>query len=180
MRNLKQWALGTVAVTLLCALVAPAAAQEEEKKQDVAVRVPAVAYKIDFLLHEVEGGKRVNTREYSMLLRDGRRGSIRIGTRVPITIGDGKGVQYMDVGFNLDCSLRPAGNALEFEYNVEVSSLVTPDGSPQATAVTPVLRSFRSGSTTLVTPGKPMLVSVVDELTTKRQLQIEATITKVQ
>src|SRR5688572_27366839 len=111
MRNRKQWALGAVVVMLLFALAAPASAQEEEKKPE-APRV-AVAYKIDFLLHEVEGGKRVNTREYSMLLRDGRRGSIRIGTRVPITLGDGKGVQYMDVGFNLDCSLRNAGSALE-------------------------------------------------------------------
>jgi hypothetical protein len=179
MRKMKQWALGMVAVMLLCALAAPAAAQDEEKRPGPSQKSNA-SYKVDFLLHEVEGGKRVNTREYSMVVQDTMSGRIRIGTRVPITLGEGKGVQYMDVGFNLDCNVRQAGSLIEFDYNVEVSSLVTPESSPSVASGTPVLRSYRSGSRATLTPGKATTVSEVDELTSKRKLQIEVTVTKVQ
>src|SRR5215472_11678403 len=55
------------------------------------------AYRLDFSLNELENGKKVNARQYSMNLNTGDDNQIKIGTRVPFEQAKGE-MQYLDVG----------------------------------------------------------------------------------
>src|SRR4051812_13506888 len=58
-------------------------------------------YRAEFLITELEEGKKLNSRHYSMLLNAGGWTQIRIGTRVPS--GPDAPGQFLDVGTNINC-----------------------------------------------------------------------------
>src|SRR5580658_9484874 len=64
-------------------------------------------YHLDFAVKELESGKVINARAYSMTISTGDTGgsSIRAGNKVPAsTGGSGPGsATYLDVGVNIDC-----------------------------------------------------------------------------
>ncbi len=173
-------------------LATPTAAQESKDSKDakpaaapetkvVAVprpQKPAATYKLDFTLSELEDATRVNTRVYSMLLEEEAWGRTRIGTRVPLSMGEGKGVQYMDVGFSLDARLKQRDGDLRLELRLEVNSFVPVEGEA-ARPREPVLRNMRSELTASVAPGKPTLLTTVDELSSRRRFQVEVTATRI-
>jgi hypothetical protein len=89
-------------------------------------------YRLDFVMKEMEQGKVVNSRSYSTLVStdatQGRdRGSIRAGTRIPIstmTPGVEGNLQYIDVGVNIDCNGVHLNNGqLVLSVNADVSTL---------------------------------------------------------
>ena len=104
---------------LLVTLAAPVFGQaagkstsEQPAKSDSAVKkeapekelAPEAFYKLAFNISEIEDGKRVNQREYSMVSRnnDGRPVSIKSTTRVPINSPE-KQIQYLDAGLDIRC-----------------------------------------------------------------------------
>src|SRR6476660_284731 len=92
-------ALAMVAVgpTLAQESATPKAAPEAEKTQS--------AYRLDFSVNEMEDGKKINTRLYSMHSRSGDGNEIKIGTRVPVEAKQSE-FQYLDVGTSIWCRLR--------------------------------------------------------------------------
>src|SRR2546425_538896 len=66
-------------------------------------------YKFDFAVYELQNGKKSNVRNYSMFLEEHRKGSIKVGNRVPVSTGKENGFQYIDVGLNIDCRFRETG-----------------------------------------------------------------------
>src|SRR5215472_17008156 len=90
---------------LILGLVSLVAAQETPK------HVQKI-YKVVFLLYEVEDGKKINERTYTVPVTsvDGnsRDSSVRVRTRVPVvtgTTGDNTVFQYLDVGLRIDCNV---------------------------------------------------------------------------
>lgn len=76
-------------------------------------------YRLDFSFNELQEGKKINTRRYSMNLTAGTADEIKIGTRVPVHTGPPEPqpgmnalantqFQYMDVGTKIWANLRPA------------------------------------------------------------------------
>src|SRR5437667_8791353 len=63
------------------------------------------AYRLDFSVDEMEAGKKINSRQYSMNLKSGDENQIKIGTRVPVGTSQQE-FQYLDVGTNIWCRLR--------------------------------------------------------------------------
>jgi hypothetical protein len=157
-----------------------ASAQEEKPAVTTVARAekPAVTYKLDFTLSELEDGTRVNSRSYSMLMEEGDWGRTRIGTRVPINLGEGKGIQYMDVGFSLDARVKQREGDLRLEVRLEANSFAPVEQGEAPRPREPVLRSMRSELTASVIPGKPTLLTTVDELGSKRRFQLEVTATR--
>lgn len=169
-----------------------AAAQESKESKDakpapapeskvVAVprpQKPAATYKLDFTLSELEDATRLNTRSYSLLLEEDSWGRTRIGTRIPLSMGEGKGIQYMDVGFSLDARLNQREGDLRLELRLEVNSFVPVEGEA-ARSREPVLRNLRSELAASITPGKPTLLTTVDELSSRRRFQVEVTATRI-
>src|SRR5438874_4815594 len=147
----------------------------QEKKQEL----PGHAYKVDVLLTESEGGKTLNSRTYTMLVNDSDTGRIRQGDRIPISVGSVPGskdssvpnqIQYMDVGFNLDCTLRSSDDGLQLGMVLDMSSLAPEQGA----SGNPIVRQQRYQTTSLMQSGKRAVIASVDELDSKRKLQIEA------
>lgn len=145
-------------------------------------------YQVDFALHESEDGKRLNTRNYMLLIEYGRGnlhapegfsrsgfGRIRANTKVPISPEENK-VMYMDVGLKIDCDLREAEDGVLLQIGLEISNFADPQqvGSKQ-----PLIREIRSEVGTAVQFRKPTVVAVVDDAATKRRYELEVTVTKV-
>jgi hypothetical protein len=172
--------LNYVLVTWICCSLLASA---QEKKQE---RPHNHTYKIDVVLTESDGAKTVNSRTYTMLVNDGDAGRIRQGDRIPISVGGvipgGKEapvpnqIQYMDVGFSLDCRLRETDDGVFVGTVLDMSSLAPEQGA----SGNPIVRQQRYQTGSFVQPGKRTVIANVDELDSKRRLQIEALLTQVQ
>ncbi len=153
---------------------APKAAPEAEKTQN--------AYRLDFSVNEMEDGKRINTRLYSMNSRSGDANEIKIGTRVPVEAKQGE-FQYLDVGTNVWCRLKDhadepgLGSNVLLNVRADITNFAIPE--QQGQQVRPVLRQLRIEASTIALPGKPVIVGSVDDPNSKRQFQLEVTVSKL-
>jgi len=169
----------------------PTAAQDSKAGTDSApgASVPksGTAYQLDFKLHEIENGKRINSRSYSMLAQAGGvLNKLRLGARVPVPVGsfhsDAQNAlvntqyQYMDAGMNIDCRLQEQEGALGLGVVVDSSSF-TPSSSDSPIRQ-PVVNQLRFELSTIINLGKPTILTTVDDPSSKRQFQLEVTATK--
>jgi hypothetical protein len=138
--------------------------------------VQATAYRLDLSINELEDGKKINTRHYSMNLTDdvGAK-ELKIGTRVPVEPEQGK-FQYIDLGTYISARMYMNQSSLTLDVRVEVSSLASAD---QATRGQPLVRQMVLSSRTLVVPDRPMIIGSVDDPNSKREFQLEVTATKI-
>lgn len=145
---------------------------------------PLQCYRLDFSFNEVADGKTVNTRHYSMNLIAGNSDEIKIGTRVPVAVtpaspgGPSPSFQYVDIGTNIWSQLREHGDELMLVVRGEVSNLDMDNGE-HAGAMTPVIRQIKISGDTLLIVGKPIIIGSADDPNSKRQFQLEVTVTKL-
>jgi hypothetical protein len=132
---------------------------------------PVEAYRLDFSVNEIEDGKRINSRQYSMNLNVNDGNEIKIGTRVPVEAKQGE-FEYLDVGTMI------YGRLSERSERAEMSNFAVPEQA-QGHDSHPVLRQLRINASTLALLGKPMVVGSVDDPNSKRQFQLEVTATKL-
>lgn len=164
------------------------AAEGQEKSAEPKTTKPRIIdpYRLDFSFNELEDGKKMNTRHYSMNLTSDNSNEIKIGSRVPVStasITDNNNpttqYQYVDIGTNVWAQLRPTGNNDEEELIVrsEVSDL---DLSAQArSSSNPVIRQIKIQGSTLLVPGRTMVIGSMDDPNSKHQFQLEVTVTKL-
>jgi hypothetical protein len=155
----------------------PASAQQEKGKEAAATgQKPVAAYRIEFNVREIEDGKRLNSRNYMMVVEDGNWGKIRLGNRVPYKSTESQ-FQYQDVGMNIDCRPHEREDSVALAIHVDFSSLAPQTETPPT--FNPVVRTERTEVDSIVTPGKPTLVASMDDVVTNRRYEIEVTATKV-
>jgi len=162
----------------LCSGMERALGQAETSNMPVRPEAsePAVAYRLDYSLNELDDGKKINTRQYSMNLNAGDANSIKIGARVPVEAKNGE-FTYLDIGTNIWSRLKERANTLTLEVRADVSNIGAPDQQSQTSR--PVVRQVQINASTVVLPGKPMTLGVVDDPGSKRQFQLEVTVTKL-
>lgn len=164
-----------------------AALAQESSKPEAKTATPVSVYRLDYVIHELDNGKRINERKYTLSIEATRGpakdwGHVRVGRRVPVAVAGTAGAPspqytYMDVGVNLDCSLREDEGGLLLETTVEMSSVVT--GGELAVPGAPVTRQARTNSVAVLTPGKPTLIGTLDDVDSTHSYQIEVTATKL-
>lgn len=172
-----------VASALMIGLVAggavrPAAAQDSTaaaKSAPQELPKPLEAYRLDFSISELEDGKKINTRQYSMYINANDRNELKIGTKVPIDTSSG--VEYMDVGTNISSRLQVHNGQQELYVSIEMSNFAIPEQAQGHTR--PVIRQLKISATTLALLGKPMVIGSLDDPNSKRQFQVEVTVTKL-
>ena len=166
----------------------PATAQEGSKEGSPgpAKSQPVQPYRLDFSFNEVVDGKSVNTRHYSMNLTAGNADEIKIGTRVPVATGSSSNnsmptqYQYMDIGTQIWSQLRERGDDLILVVRGEVSNLDVGTGTGEHSgALPPVVRQIKINGDTLLVVGKPIVIGSVDDPNSKKQFQLEVTVTKL-
>jgi hypothetical protein len=151
-----------------CQEVSTTQTPAEPKPMESAV----TPYHAEFVLNELENGKKINVRHFSMDLTGGSiKQAMKIGARVPVEVKQGE-LQYLDVGFNIDCRLTERQNGLGLEISGDVSSMA-------AHSAPPLIRQFRVQSTTVVLPGKPAMIASGDDPDSDHQFQLEVTVTKI-
>ncbi len=151
-------------VLLACMLSAEALAQTPPAE-------PINYYRLDFVIKEVEGGKVLNSRAYSMTTStSSRNASIRTGSKVPYQTTSG--YSYSDVGISIDCkTIKEDNNRLILDLQAEVSSTV-----PGAEGIlAPIIRQNKWISMVIVPLNKPTIVFSSDDVMAKRQMQLEIT-----
>lgn len=145
-------------------------------------------YRLDFSLNELDGGKKTNSRHYSMDLTTGSSNEIKIGTRVPIVSGrtePGAGAnplvntqwQYIDVGTTIWAYLR--GKEDSDDWQLEVKSDVSDIDRGAENAIAPIVRQMKFNGTTLLVTGRPIVIATMDDPNSSRQFQLEVTATKL-
>jgi hypothetical protein len=140
-------------------------------------------YRLEFVIKELDDGKVVNTRAYSMIMQSAEErgrafGALRAGSRVPITTTNKDGqnaTSYMDVGVDITPHLFVLENGnLLLEAYCEISSLAAPQPTPN-----PIVRAIRVNTTGEITAGKTAQIASVDDPLSNHRFQIEVTATKL-
>lgn len=145
---------------------------------------PVHSYRLDFSINELEDGKKVNSRQYSLDVNNGLSfgGRIQAGTRVPamkdgsmILKGDGS-VNYLDVSTSINVSrVTERENGLSLDFVCDVQSPASPAGMNSP----PVLRTLNISGSAVLTIGKAAVIGVADDPNSKRQFQLELTATQL-
>lgn len=186
------WLLMSVAA--LCCGVNLAGAQDSTPKADQGEKVMH-AYRLDFSINEMEGDKKINSRHYTIdLTGPGDREEVKIGTRVPVATGSYPATapaggsatqvlstqfQYLDIGTHIWSVLKEHGDALELQAGSETSNIDAEAGHETNGVSDPVIRQIKISGSTLVVPGKPILIGSADDPTSDRQFQLEVTVSRL-
>jgi len=152
----------------------PVSRAQEQTSAKTAVE-SANAYRLDFTINEMEDGKKINARQYSIDLNAGDANDLKIGTRVPVEAKQGE-MQYIDVGTRIWSRVKETANGITLEVRSEISNFASPD---QVSHSMPLLRQMQINASTVTIPGRPTVVGSVDDPNSRRQFQLEVTATKL-
>jgi len=137
---------------------------------------PKKYYELTFVLRELEAERVINSRSYSIIVRDGTvKDSIRAGERVPFASSTGTTTQWqqIEVGVNIDCfDLEQVGDELSLRVLADISSV--PEGPSPSQA--PIIRSNRWDSVVLVPLRHPTVLFSSDDPASKRKMQLQLTV----
>jgi len=137
---------------------------------------PPQPYRLDFSVNELEDGKKINSRQYSMNLNSNDGNEIKIGTRVPVDSGHEQ-FQYLDIGTNIWARIGERPEGIPLTVRAEISNFANlPEGTSSSR---PIIRQFKINGSTVAQLGKPMVIGSVDDPASKRQFQLEVTVTKL-
>ncbi len=169
-----------------CMLMIAFAMLPMAKAQDKPATTPAAptqknpvdAYHLDFSLDELQNGKKINSRQYSMnVSNDSSPKTLKIGTRVPVESENGK-FDYMDVGTSITAQMVSWQTPLGIDIYVDISNFANPDEVLHGNG-RPILRQMRISGRMPVVLGKPMVVGSVEDPNSDHQFQLEVTIAKL-
>jgi type II secretory pathway component GspD/PulD (secretin) len=143
---------------------------------------PKKNYRLTYTVTEMDGTQRVGTQHFSMILASGQQTSIKQGSKVPVATGSYSGgasanatVQtqftYLDIGMNFDATLVTLGDGVTLKSKVEQSSVA--EQSSIAGVQEPVIRQTSLAGSSVLTPGKPLMLGSVDITGSTRRLDIE-------
>ena len=179
----------TARILLIALLALPVLAQSQEprKEPEKEKRV----YKLDYVIAELESGKRTDTREYTMLVEGGSDraknnwGRVRVGTRIPVVtnVAGNATIQFLDVGVNIDALVRSVDeSSVGLTTKVEGTSVISAGVEAEklkTAAGQPTMRQFRTENEVRIPFAKPVVLFTMDEPNSKRSFQVLVTATLV-
>lgn len=182
-RRLKSCTLFLAFVLTLCC----AASAQEATAKDTAPSGPSMRHLLKFVVKELEGGKVINSREYSTYLAGGSKetmgtSSIRTGSKVPIPSGPSSAFTqytYIDIGVNIDIrGDRVEDGKLYCFIKADITSIDSSAGH-ENTDFPKVVRQNLWSSPVFAPLGKPITLFSSDDVASRRTMQLELTATEV-
>ena len=145
----------------------PAARRETNQSVNV--------YRVSYKVNEMENGKIINSRSYTLMAKAGDRANANIGSRIPVVF-QGK-LDYHNVGMAFSCVIHPQQENLvvHSEFNLNTLAEKEPTSTPLPP---PVMRQLFLKDDTVATIGKPAFVGSIDDVASNRRYVIEVTVTK--
>jgi hypothetical protein len=146
----------------------------------------AHTYRLTYTITVKDAGKRTGVQYYSMTISaPTNRGTMKLGEKIPVATGsysaDGKatGAQtqftYLDVGLNISATLTEEPNGVQIVSKVEQSS-VAPVPAKILDISEPIIRQMVLENTSVVAPGKSVIIGSLDIPDTTRHSDIEVTV----
>ena len=142
-----------VCLTFLIPLLAGVALAQQKPEPD---KGPVV--KVQVVLSRYEGDKKTSSLPFVMLVTaNGDKVSVRTGAQVPVPQPNG-GFQYLDVGTNIDCTVKTAENS-RFNVTLSINDRSATDKPVTAvsganTTSAPILRNFTYTNSILLKDGE--------------------------
>ncbi len=142
---------------------------------------PHRAYRLTYTLTTVDQGKRTGTEHFSIIVVTGQHAVLKQGSKVPVVTGTYKAdtggsnsqVTYLDIGMNFDATLDEFASGVRLRSKIEQSS-VAPEQSSVG-AADPVVRQTVLEGTSILTPGKPLILGSIDIPGSTRHIDITVT-----
>jgi len=137
---------------------------------------PRKLYRVTYTITDIDGGKRLGSERFVLLVRSGSKSSFKQGSRVPIMTGTvagepaGTQMQYQDVGLNIEADVSGSPDSIILRTKIEQSSLAN-EGSG-ATAQDPVVRQTVLNEMADLSQGKPLVLGSLDLPGTTRNQEI--------
>lgn len=157
-----------------------ALAQEATSAKPVAASAPENKrfYRLDFIIKQMEGGRTINSRSYSIVLQGGnRRTSVRAGTSMPVKTS-ATDIQQLQIGANIDCfDVVEVEGQLTFHIKVELSSVAA--AAENSSSNFPALRQNVWDSYVVVPLRKTTSIFSSDDLASKQTMQLEVLTTPI-
>lgn len=168
-----------VAIGVAQETATPAKAATQPEPADGASKSPErqlEVYRVDFSIIELEDGKKINVRQYSTNVGLHESSDIRIGTRVPVDTKEGE-FQYLDLGTNVSARIQEERGQKALVVHAEISNFATPEQNEKP-GNHPMIRQLKISGTTLLPLEKPTIIGRADDPNSKRQFELEVTVTK--
>jgi len=150
---------------------------------------PHKTYRLTYTLTDLDGGKRIGTEHFSMIVVTGQQTTLKQGSKVPVATGSysptasaSEGTQtqftYLDVGMNFSATLDETEHGARLNSKVEESSIG--EDKTISGVNEPVIRQTVLQGTSFLTLNKPLMLGSVDILGSTRHIDIEVVMEQVQ
>lgn len=170
----------SLALTLLGVHASAAPQPGEQSQNEQTAKKEAAAdegvYRVIYKVSEMENGKTVNSRSYTIMASAGAFSSMRIGSRIPYS--SGKDLQYQDVGMDIDCKISKLEVGIVIRTNLDMTTIASKEATPASAGGLPVLRHLRLTDDTFALLTKPALVGSIEDIASDRHYEIEVTVTE--
>lgn len=151
----------------------------DAKPNSNARQTAAKTYRLTYTFTELDGGKRVGTQHFSVIVTSGSQTTLKQGSKIPVVTGTynagvaGTQTQmtYLDVGQNIDAFLEESVDGMKLRSKIEQSSIAEEKSS--VGAQDPIVRQTVLVGTLILTPGKPVVLGSLDIAGTTRHLDVE-------
>jgi Bacterial type II and III secretion system protein len=134
-------------------------------------------YRLTYTINESDGGKRLGSQRYTLIVLSGDRSEFKQGNRVPIvtaTASDGampqNTVTYIDVGLNIEAAVDGSPDGVRLRSKVAQSTIA--DEKPGA-AQDPTIRQSSLNGSSILAPGKPLVLGSLDVPGSTRHMDVE-------
>jgi hypothetical protein len=167
-------------------------AQERPKSEDAATeahQTETTPLKISVTFTEFEGDKKVKSLPYTtIVIADGKnpKSVVKMGARVPVYTGKEYGMQYLDVGSNIECQAsRTKDNKFDLRLSLErswvegnVPVAVDSGASPQSSGQfsEPIVRQFRSDLSLTLRDGQTVESSFATDPLSGKVFKVEVSV----
>jgi hypothetical protein len=205
----KQWLTGLAALCLAVCVPnlaaqdkpptkSPDKPQTTEPRND-EYRFMRASLKVQVVFTEYEGDKKLKSLPYTFLVTTHTRDAsgeskVRIGTRVPVYIGGGQNITYLDVGTNIDCrAMTVSTNEYQIFLSLERSwvdgdvsiplqgvaaSLVGGEShTPQFHQ--PIIRQYRADLSPILRDGQSFETNLATDPLSGRTMKVEVSVATI-
>jgi hypothetical protein len=169
--------------------------QEKPKSEDAATethQTETTPLKISITFTEFEGDKKVKSLPYTTIVNADSKNPksvVKIGSRVPVYTGKEYGMQYLDVGSNIDClAHRTKDNKFDLLLSLErswvegnVAVAVDPAVASQTSGQfpEPIVRQFRSELSLTLRDGQTVESSFATDPLSGKVFRVEVSLNVV-
>lgn len=161
---MKKWLYLCLIGALSLALPPLRAQDKTQEKPKTEEQRPSVPVKVQVVLTEFDGDKKISSMPYTfMVIAGGRYNStyVRTGVRVPVeTDGKDQKTTYMDVGVGIDCNISPEDDGrFRVNFTLDRSALYPNKSSEGERLVSepngqPLVRQFRTQESLFLKDGQ--------------------------